>query len=107
MADWHPEGMLQMTEAQFQAQVVEVAQLYRRLVYHTHDSRRSHRGWPDLAIVVNDVLWLVELKTERGKLTADQERWALALGKCQGVRYATWRPRDWAWIVQVLSGEAA
>lgn len=105
--DWHPEGMLQMSEKQFLAQVLHVAQLYGWRCYHPWISVRSAEGWPDLALCKPPVLWLVELKTEKGKLTPDQEAWGEALQQCQGVRYAVWRPSMWLEIVRVLSGESA
>jgi hypothetical protein len=43
--------------------------------YHTRDSRRSVPGFPDLVLVRPPRLLFVELKTERGKLTADQVAW--------------------------------
>jgi hypothetical protein len=38
------------SEAALQALVVGVAQLYGWAHYHTHDSRRSDEGWPDLVL---------------------------------------------------------
>ena len=39
---------LKETEKGFQAAVVELARLRGWLVYHTYDSRRSAKGFPDL-----------------------------------------------------------
>jgi hypothetical protein len=39
------------TEAQFQAQVVELAEWLGYAWYHAHDSRRSPAGFPDLVLV--------------------------------------------------------
>ena len=38
-------------EADFQAQVVKLALLLGWKVYHTHDSRRSREGFPDLILI--------------------------------------------------------
>ncbi len=46
-----------MTEADFQGQVVELAQLHRWHVYHTFDSRRSHAGFPDLLLLKGPGSW--------------------------------------------------
>lgn len=63
-----------MTERVFQDAVTEFAQLHGWLVYHTHDSRRSAPGFPDLTMVRNGRVVFAELKTERGRVTADQAR---------------------------------
>ena len=44
-----------MTEREWQAQVVSAAQALGWTTYHTHDSRRSNKGWPDL-VLVRDLL---------------------------------------------------
>jgi hypothetical protein len=38
-------------EADFQATIVETARTLGWLIYHTHDSRRSSPGFPDLVLV--------------------------------------------------------
>ena len=40
-----------MSEAEFQAQVVELARLRGWRTHHHYDSRRSTPGWPDLVMV--------------------------------------------------------
>lgn len=56
-----------VTEKEWQAQVVELAQtLGWKKAYHVYDSRRSHSGWPDLVLVRERILY-VELKREGGK----------------------------------------
>ena len=68
------------TEAQFQRTVTEYAALTGWLWYHTHDSRRSHAGFPDLCLVRGDRLIFAELKSERGRVRLEQEAWLQALG---------------------------
>jgi hypothetical protein len=94
---------LRLSEARFQGQVIALAKLRGWAVFHPYDSRRSTSGWPDLALLRPPVLWLVELKTDNGRLTAPQEQWLEALGRCDGVRVAVWRPRDWDEIARVLT----
>ena len=89
-----------MTEKQFQAQVVELAQTLGWLVYHTYDSRRSVPGFPDLVMVRNGVIHFAELKSEKGKLTPEQRLWLTELGRGRVVYL--WRPSDWDEIVEVL-----
>ena len=40
-----------LTEADVQRGLIEAAQTGGWLVYHTHDSRRSRKGFPDLVLV--------------------------------------------------------
>jgi hypothetical protein len=106
--------LLPLTEAAFQRTVIECAKLHGWLVHHTRPGRTA-KGWrtpiqgdagfPDLVLCHprRGLILLVELKTDCGRLTAEQERWRLALSRC--VWWATWRPRDWKWIEGVLRGE--
>jgi hypothetical protein len=64
-----------LTEAQWQAQVVGLAGFYGWRVYHTHDSRRSAPGFPDLVLVRPPELIFAELKGESTRVTPDQEAW--------------------------------
>ena len=68
-----------LSEKQFQQAVIDMARLHRWLVYHTHDSRRSDPGFPDLTLVRDGRLIFAELKTEKGKATYDQVFWLHAL----------------------------
>lgn len=97
-----------VAEARFQAQVVRLARDLGLVVHHHYDSRRSAPGWPDLAIVDpkpgEGTLWLVECKTNKGKLTREQELWLRALhGKT--VVAECWRPGDMGRIVETLRGK--
>ncbi len=70
-------------EKPFQAQVVELARLSGWLTYHTHDSRRSQSGFPDLVLVRApvDPEQAAEVETESAAL----ER-RLAASRGEGVR---------------------
>lgn len=64
-----------MTEAQLLEIVVNAAEMGGWRHYHTHDSRRSAPGFPDLVLVRSpEVLWR-ELKTTAGRVTAEQHAW--------------------------------
>jgi hypothetical protein len=87
-----------MTEAQLQRVVLDLAEITHWLVYHTHDSRKSHKGFPDLTLVRPPRVIFAELKGDgaygkRG-LTRDQIDWIDALGQCPGVEAYVWRPDD-------------
>jgi len=99
-ADW-TGGISQTAEKPFMAQVIKLARLRNWLVYHTHDSRRSASGFPDLVLCRPPRLIFAELKSEKGKPTMEQVAWLDALSGC-GVEVFCWRPSDLervAWIL--------
>lgn len=74
--------------------------------YHTHNSKHSERGFPDLVILGNPVLFR-ELKSSTGKVTPDQQAWLDELRE-KGQDAGVWRPADWvAGHVQKRLGEIA
>jgi hypothetical protein len=95
------ERSLDMTEKQLMAAVVEMAEMLGWLVYHTHDSRRSESGFPDLVCVRRERVVFIELKTEKGQLSEEQEQWLSALGLA-GAAVHFWRPSDWPEIEAAL-----
>lgn len=99
-------GAASLTEREWSAQVVELARtLGWRHVYHTFDSRRSSRGFPDLVLVRERVVWL-ELKREdrrAGRLTEQQREWLLALRYAGAEAYVV-RPSDLDDLGRVLAG---
>ncbi len=88
------------SEKKFMARVRKLASDLGWLDYHTHDSRRSEAGFPDLVLVRERVVY-VELKTNKGRLTAAQKDWIDRL-KEAGAEVRVWRPSDWATIEEVL-----
>jgi hypothetical protein len=82
-----------ITERSLQASVIEICKLSGIAWYHTYDSRRSNRGWPDLAMVGKRGFITRELKTATGRLTAEQQRWGLML-RAVGIPWDVWRPDD-------------
>jgi hypothetical protein len=94
---------LAMTEAQWQTVVLDLARTLGWMTYHTHDSRRSNPGFPDLVLVRDRVIF-AELKTERGKLTDDQWSW-LATLRAAGAEMWVWRPSDYPSVERILRGE--
>lgn len=89
-----------MSEGDLQTNVVDCVHKLGGLVYHTHDSRRSAKGFPDLVIVFprTGALLIVELKSSTGSATPEQVQWLDALRR--GARLAVrevylWRPEDW------------
>lgn len=82
-----------MTERQLQGTVQQLATLHGWRWYHTHDSRRSAPGFPDLVMVhptQGRVVW-AELKRASGRLTKDQKAWIADL-EAAGQEVHVWRP---------------
>lgn len=93
------------TEAVFQARLLRYASIYGfSFRYHTFNSRRSTAGYPDLTLLNPDAgaAVLVEVKTDKGKLTQAQRDWLYAIANC-GIDAALWRPRMEDEIVGWLS----
>lgn len=108
-----------ISEKAFQAQVIRLAELNGwTLIYHTHDSRRSAKGFPDLVICRPGRIIFAELKRQRGKVSAEQQQWLEALWAAVRAQWLynghdedtpdvlqafLWRPSDWEQIEHVLS----
>ena len=92
------------SEKAFQSAVIEYAQLNGWLVYHTHDSRRSEVGFPDLVLCRAPRIVFAELKSEGGRLTDTQREWLDELGRCRIETYL-WRPANWPYIEGTLRSE--
>ncbi len=89
-------------EKEWQTQVVQLARTVGfELLYHTHDSRRSAHGFPDLCLL-RERLILLELKREQGKLSEHQRTWLRALLNAGSEIYLV-RPRDLQALAQVLA----
>ena len=108
-----------VTEADFLRSVIDLAHLCGWESYHpragrTLDSWRTPgmgsmaKGFPDLVLAHPDQhrLLFIELKTDTGRHTVDQERVLDLLARvatdCRGVEVYTFRPRDWESLEAVL-----
>jgi hypothetical protein len=90
---WNEEQLLQHT--------IGVAKALGYLAYHTHDSRRSEPGYPDLHLVHDGrgISMFRELKTRTGRISPDQRKWGAAL-TAAGHDFAIWRPVDlWSGLI--------
>lgn len=95
--------VLVQPEKDFQGQVIMLAKLYGWLAYHTHDSRKSAAGWPDLGLCRPPRLILAECKTDTGTVGYYQRQWLTALEACPGVETYIWRPAMWPEITAILA----
>lgn len=97
--------MAGISEAAFQQQVEDVATRYGWLIYHTHDSRRSRAGFPDLVMVKGSRVVYAELKKAGNYPTAEQRTWLKAL-HLAGQEVTVWWPKDLPSIIQTLGPRA-
>ena len=90
------KGSRLITEAELQNTIIQAARAYGWLVYHTHDSRRSSPGFPDLVLVhpARRRLIFAELKVGRYKISADQKQWLDALLQVENAEVHLWRETD-------------
>jgi len=102
---------LKISEQDFLNSVVELAHLMHWKVHHSRPAwtEKGYRtaiqgdaGFPDLILVRPPRVIIVELKSEKGKLTAEQESWIKDLEGCEGVDVDTWYPDDWDAIKGIL-----
>ena len=92
---------LLVTERDLREQIRDLCKLFGWRMYFSWSSIHSPQGFPDLVLVRDSVILAVELKSEKGKLTPEQEEWLLALNKA-GVKTFIWKPSDFNEIVEVL-----
>jgi len=99
------------SEREFQREVIKIAESLGWYVNHAlpGKGRNKHltlfigkRGFPDLVLCRPPRLIFVELKSETGKVSTDQQEWLKALRAC-GVEVHVWRPSDWERITAILS----
>jgi len=82
-----------LTEREWQAHVVAIAQFHGWRLHHHLISKGSSAGWVDLVIGRPGRVLFVELKTDAGNLRPAQITW-LGLLAAAGCEVAVWRPAD-------------
>lgn len=79
------------------------------LCYHTHDSRNSQKGFPDLVLVHPERARIIfaELKNDTSYPSTEQRLWAAGL-LCvseeypDAISYRLWKPKHYASIIEDL-----
>lgn len=94
------------SETGFMLEIVREAKAHDWLTYHTFDSRRSDPGFPDLTMIRGFDLLALEVKTETGTTSDEQEVWLDAFGRVREVTSATVRPHQWDALVRRLRAPA-
>lgn len=88
-----------MTEGQLLETVMQLAKFHGWQVTHFRPAwtevgwrtaLSGHKGFPDLVLARGGVVLIAELKTVKGRVTKEQQRWADAIGE----QYRLWRPTD-------------
>lgn len=92
------------TEAQWQRVLIGYAKARGWLAHHTPAAQvrpgkhvtptQGHIGFPDVVLVREPRVVLVELKSSGGP-TPEQQIWLNRLARCDGVESYLWWPRDW------------
>lgn len=91
--EWNAHVAATMSEAALQAQVVSLMNHLNWWNFHAYDSRRSRAGLPDLVAIRGQRIIYRELKTARGRLSAEQ-REVIEMLTAAGADVAVWRPAD-------------
>lgn len=82
-----------MNHAELQGAIIEIASLLGwDLKYHTHDSRHSAAGFPDLVLIhmgKRRVVW-IEFKVPPDKISPEQTAWHDGLAICDQEVYIVW-----------------
>ena len=96
-------------EKTFMAEIIKLARQHGYETYHTHNSRKSDPGFPDLVLcrpastTSPGRLIFAELKSSTGKLTTDQHRWLSVLEhSIPDIEVYCWRPRDYPALASIL-----
>ena len=76
----------------FQPAVIKLAKLCGWRPYHTHDSRRSAAGFPDLILIRDAELIAAELKVAANTSSPEQLYWLEAFAGVPGCVALVWRP---------------
>lgn len=95
-----------MSERKLGQTIREMAEAYGWLCYQVLDTRnyakRTSRGFPDQFIARPGRALALELKTERGIVTPNQELWVATLDSIPGITSAVIRPHDLDHVEELL-----
>ena len=94
-----------ISEKALQDTIVQAAIRANWFAYHTHDSRRSTPGFPDLVLLRGDQCLVYELKTARGRIRPEQTAWLAAFNEA-GIPARIVRPADLDDVLQELGAAA-
>lgn len=90
------------SERDWQKIVCRWAREFGWAVYHTKLSWGSQPGFPDLVLCRPPILMFVELKSDKGKVRAEQQEWIDRIQAC-GLPALIWRPADEKTVLEILA----
>ena len=89
-----PSYAARMPERELQGLVAEMCAHLNLLHFHVYYAKHMRAGWPDSTIIGAGKVIFRELKSEYGRLTAEQKLVGERL-KAAGAEWNVWRPRHW------------
>lgn len=101
-----------MTEAEFQDNVVRLAKAHGWLVCHVYPGRTAtgkvrtnttYKGFPDLTLLKRGRLVFLELKAVDGTASPEQRRWIALSQHVPGVEAYIVDPRDWPAVHRLIT----
>lgn len=90
----------QVSEKQLQQNIINLARKCGYYVYHTWNSQHSEKGFPDLTIVAEQLIF-IEVKDEFRKVTPEQRDILHRLRRAGCVAIVA-RPHDWPMVEHML-----
>ncbi len=98
-----------ISEKDLQNAIVDAARLYGYVAFHSRPAitgkgwrtpvQYDGKGFPDLVLVGRERVVFAEIKSDRGKPTAEQEQWLAGLERVAqltpSVDVYVWSPQDW------------
>jgi hypothetical protein len=82
-----------VTELELHRQVVMLAARHDVQLHHAHHPVRDRPGFPDLVLLGTAAAAFRELKSERGRLSPEQQQMG-ARSAAAGLDFDVWRPSD-------------
>lgn len=93
-----------MSERSWSVHVEQLLRLTGWRFFHPWISIRSAAGFPDLLAIRDGRCIVLELKSERGKLTPAQAEWLALFAAVPGCEAYLLRPSDRERLVEILQG---
>ena len=88
-------------ERDFYPTITAAAEALGWLVYHTHDSRRSQKGFPDFVLARERVVY-AEIKGAKTPVTGEQQEWIDRLTAAGAEAYVWRMPADMDVLLETL-----